>query len=89
MANTKKAADKPTIKADGQNQMSTAAAEQSEDVQEAETKGSKSTAQTGMEPGPTPREQRDKLNAEFEKANEKGKAAIIDETQVGLQVRGY
>lgn len=76
---------KPTIKADGQNQMNSAAAAQAEAVQE----GSKSTAQSGMEPGPSPREQRDKLNAAFEKADEKGQAAIIDETQVGLQVRGY
>jgi hypothetical protein len=85
MANTKKAAAKPIIKADGQNQMNTAAAAQSEAVQD----GSKSTAETGMEPGPTPKEQRAKLNEQFEKADEKGKAAIIDETQVGLQVRGY
>lgn len=85
MAKTKKAAAKPTIKADGQNQMNSAAAAQAEAVQE----GSKSTAETGMEPGPTPKEQRAKLNEQFEKADEKGKAAIIDETQVGLQVRGY
>jgi hypothetical protein len=85
MATKKKAAAKPTIKADGQNQMNSAAAEQAEATQE----GSKSTAQTGMEPGPSPKEQRAKLNAQFEKADEEGRAAIIDETQVGLQVRGY
>jgi hypothetical protein len=90
MAKTpKKAAAKPTIKADGQNQMNTAAAEQSEAVQEADAKGSKSAAQTGMEPGPSPKEQRAKLNAQFEAADEKARQAIIDETQAGLQVRGY
>ena len=47
------------------------------------------TPQTGMEPGLSPKEQRARLNRQFEEADEKGKAAIIDETQVGLQVRGY
>lgn len=83
MATTKKT--KPTIKADGQNQMSSAAAAQAEAVQE----GSKGTAESGMEPGPSPKEKRAELNKQFEEADEKGKAAIIDETQVGLQVRGY
>ena len=87
MATKKKTAAKtePTIKADGQNQMNSAAAEQSEAVQE----GSKATAESGQAPGPSPKEQRAKLNEQFEKADEKGKAAIIDETQAGLGVRGY
>jgi hypothetical protein len=88
MAKTpKKAAAKkaPTIKADGQNQMSTAVAEQAEATQ----KGPKSTSQTGMEPGPSPKEERAKLNAQFEAADEKARQAIIDETQAGLGVRGY
>jgi hypothetical protein len=80
-----KKATKPTIKADGQNQMNSAAPEQAEAVQE----GSKATAESGQAPGPSPKEQRAKLNRQFEEADEKGKAAIIDETQVGLQVRGY
>lgn len=82
---TKKTAAKPTIKADGQNQMNSAAAAQAEAVQE----GSKATAESGQAPGPSPKEQRAKLNRQFDEADEKGKAAIIDETQVGLQVRGY
>lgn len=45
--------------------------------------------QAGMEPGPSPKEQRAKLNEQFEAADEKGKAAIIEETQAGLGVRGY
>jgi 2-phospho-L-lactate guanylyltransferase (CobY/MobA/RfbA family) len=81
----KKAAAKPTIKADGQNQMNTAAAAQAEAVQE----GSKATAESGQAPGPSPKEQRAKLNEQFEKADEKARQAIIDETQVGLQVRGW
>jgi hypothetical protein len=88
MATTKKTAAKktaPTIKADGQNQMNTAAAAQAEAVQE----GSKATAESGQAPGPSPKEQRAKLNEQFEKADEKARQAIIDETQVGLQVRGY
>jgi type II secretory pathway component HofQ len=85
MATTKKAAAKkpaakPAIKADGQNQMNTAAAEQ---------EGSKATAESGQAPGPSPKEQRAKLNEQFEKADEKARQAIIDETQVGLQVRGW
>jgi len=80
---TKKA--KPTIKADGQNQMNSAAAAQAEAVQEAEG----ADVQSGQAQGPSPKEQRAKLNEQFENADEKGKAAIIDETQVGLQVRGY
>lgn len=84
MGTPKKApAKKPTIKADGQNQMNSAAAAQAESVQ----KGSKSTAHSGEEP--TPKDRRAELNRQFEKADEDGKAAIIDETQVGLQVRGY
>jgi hypothetical protein len=75
----------PTIKADGQNQMNTAAAAQAEAVQE----GSKATAESGQAPGPSPKEQRAKLNEQFEKADEKARQAIIDETQVGLQVRGW
>ena len=46
-------------------------------------------ANTGMTPGPTPKEQRAALNKKFEEADEKGKAAIIEETQLGLQIRGY
>lgn len=46
-------------------------------------------AQNGMEPGLSPKEQRAALNAQFEAADEKGQAAIIDETQAGLGVRGY
>lgn len=84
-APAKKTAAKPTIKADGQNQMNTAAAAQSEVVSE----GSKSTAQAGMEPGPSPKERRAELNAQFEKADAKARAAIIEETQAGLGVRGY
>lgn len=53
------------------------------------TKGSAHTAQTGMEPGLSPKEERAKLNAQFAKADEKGQAAIIAETQAGLGVRGY
>jgi sRNA-binding protein len=85
-AAAKPAEDKaPTIKADGQNQMSTAAAEQAEATQ----KASKSTAESGMAPGPSPKEQRAAINEQFEAADEKGRAAIIDETQAGLGVRGY
>lgn len=54
-----------------------------------ETKSSAHTAQTGMEPGLSPKEQRAKINEQFEAADEKGKAAIIEETQAGLGVRGY
>jgi hypothetical protein len=53
------------------------------------TEGSAHTPQTGMEPGASPKEQRAKLNEQFEAADEKARQAIIDETQVGLQVRGY
>jgi hypothetical protein len=74
---------KPTIKADGQNQMNSAAAEQSEAIQE----GSK--AEGGQAPGLSPKEQRARINAQFDEADEKGKAAIIEETQTGLGVRGY
>jgi hypothetical protein len=80
---TKKTAAKPaakTVKADGQNQMNTAAAEQAEET---------NTTQAGMEQGPSPKEQRAKINAAFEKADEKGRQAIIDETQAGIGVRGY
>lgn len=41
------------------------------------------------EPGLTPKERRAELNRQFEEADEKGKAEIIEETQIGLQVRGY
>lgn len=53
------------------------------------TDGSGHKSQNGMEPGLSPKEQRAALNDQFAKADEKGQAAIIDETQVGLQVRGY
>jgi hypothetical protein len=46
--------------------------------------------QSGMDPGGlTPKEQRAEINKQFEAADDKGKAAIIEATQVGLQVRGY
>lgn len=45
--------------------------------------------QSGQEPGLTPAQERERLNEQFAKADAKGQAAIIDETQVGLQVRGY
>lgn len=37
----------------------------------------------------SPKDRRAELNKQFEEADEKGKAAIIDETQAGLGVRGY
>lgn len=46
-------------------------------------------AQTGMEPGLSPKEQRAALNEQFAKADEQGKADIIDETQSILGVRGF
>jgi hypothetical protein len=46
-------------------------------------------ANTGMAPGSSPKEQRAALNKQFEEADEKGRAAIIDETQAGLGIRGY
>lgn len=52
-------------------------------------KSSAHTAQTGMEPGLSPKEQRAKINEQFEAADEKARQAIIDETQAGLAVRGY
>lgn len=53
-------------------------------------KESAHTPQTGMETAPlTPKEKRAELNKQFEEADEAGKAAIIEETQIGLQVRGY
>lgn len=55
----------------------------------AKSGGSAHTVQNGMEPGLSPKEQRAALNEQFAKADEQGQAAIIDETQVGLQVRGY
>lgn len=73
---TKKAAAKPVEADTG-----------TETTEEAPTSGH--AAQTGMEAGPSPKEQRDALNKKFEEADEKGKAAIIDETQVGLGIRGY
>lgn len=75
MAKTPTKRTTAAVKADGQN----AAASDAE----------ASTVQSGQEPGPSARERREELNRTFEKADEKGKAAIIDETQVGLQVRGY
>lgn len=74
-APTKRAAPK----ADGQNIMNSSAAE-------ADTA---STVESGMEQGPTAREKREEVNRTFAKADAKGQAAIIEETQVGLQVRGY
>jgi hypothetical protein len=53
------------------------------------TKGSAHTAQTGTEPGLSPKEQRAKLNEQFEAADDKARQAIIDETQAGIGVRGY
>jgi len=47
------------------------------------------TAKSGMEPGAPPKERRAEINRQFDEADEKAKAAIIDETQIGLQVRGY
>lgn len=38
---------------------------------------------------PSPKEQRAALNKQFEEADEKGRAAIIEETQAGLGIRGY
>lgn len=46
-------------------------------------------AQTGMEAGLSPKEQRDAINRMFEKADEQGKADHIAETQAGLGIRGY
>jgi hypothetical protein len=46
-------------------------------------------ANTGMAPGPSPKEQRAALNKQFAEADAKGQAAIIDETQAGLGIRGY
>lgn len=40
-------------------------------------------------PGLSPKEQRAKLNEQFAAADAKGQAAIIEETQVALGVRGY
>lgn len=77
---TKPATKKPTVKADGQNQMNTAAAEQAEKA---------SPTQSSVKPGPSAKERRAELNKQFEEADDKGKAAIIDETQAGLGVRGY
>lgn len=74
----KKSTAKTAPKADGQNIMTAPA-----DADAA------SPVQSGQEQGPSPREQRDEINAAFEKADAKGQAAIIDETQVWLQVRGY
>lgn len=73
---TKKTEPKPKI----------TAAEVDADIAAAES-GHKS--QAGMEPGLSPKEERAKLNEQFAKADEEGKAAILEETKVGLQVRGY
>lgn len=48
-----------------------------------------SKADAKPEPTLSPKEKRAELNEQFEKADEEGKAAIIEETQLGLQVRGY
>jgi hypothetical protein len=75
MATKKKAATKPAPQNDTDNS----------------TRGvpAATEANTGMAPGPSPKEQRAALNKQFEEADEKGKAAIIDETQAGLGIRGY
>lgn len=47
-------------------------------------------ANTGQAPAPlTPAQEREALNKQFAEADEKGQAQIINDTQVGLQIRGY
>lgn len=81
MATAKKVAAKPAAK------KADTTAKAADTAAAAPTSGH--TAQTGMEAGPSPKEQRAAINKQFEEADEKGKAAIIDETQAGLGVRGY
>ena len=40
-------------------------------------------------PGLSPKEARAALNKQFSDADDEGKAAIIEETQAGLGVRGF
>lgn len=54
-----------------------------------EEKAPKAAAAVPAEPGPTPKERRAEINRQFAEADDKARAALTEEAQVGLQVRGY